>query len=136
LRRCLDTTFVSLLVRSDAPTLDRAKRWADAGETVATTEVNYYEVALGIELTEGSAKRDRYARAWGLIQSSVEVLPLTRRATLEAVRREAQLYRSGVPASLSDLFVAAIAKTQGCESIVTRDVRGFERIGLLKVEPH
>jgi len=67
---------------------------------------------------------------------AIAVMPLTRRATLEAVRRQAQLYRAGTPAALPDLLIAAIGKVGGCGAIVTRDAAGFERIALLPVEAH
>ena len=93
-------------------------------------------MAVGIDLTEGRARRDRLAAGWTEVLRAVEILPLTRRGTLEAVRRQVQLYRTGKPAPLADLLVAAIAKVGGCDAIVTRDKDNFERVGLLPVEAH
>jgi predicted nucleic acid-binding protein len=103
---------------------------------VATTGVNYFEVAAGIERERGRRARERMASAWGEILSSLVVLPLTRRATLIAVRRQCELFRSGRSASIADLLIAAIGRAGGCDAIVTRDTGDFGRIGLLKVERH
>jgi len=135
-KRCLDTTFLSLLVRSDPQALASMEAWARAGDQVATTEINVLEVAVGVELAQGVEKRAQYAAAWLDILSTLEVLPLTRRGTLEAVRRQVHLYKVGKPSSLGDFLVAAIAKVGGCDAIVTRDKDEFERVGLLPVEPH
>ncbi len=113
------------------------REWgALGGNPVATTEVNFFEVAVGIELAEGRERREHLGAAWAQALLAVEVIPLTRRATLEAVRRQAHLYRAGKPSSLGDLLVAAIAKVGGCDAIVTRDTDDFERVGLLPVERH
>ena len=136
MRRCLDTTFLSPLVRGEPSATDLLRGWGHRGEETVTTEVNYFEVALGIEATRGRQARDRYAAAWAGVLETVEVLPLTRRATLEAVRRQALLMGRGASSALPDLLAAAIAKVGGCDAIVTRNVRDFERIGLLPVARH
>ncbi len=136
MKRCLDSTFLSLLVRSDTGALAAMEGWARAGDPVATTEINVLEVAVGVELAQGAERRAQYAVCWLDILSSLEVLPLTRRGSLEAVRRQAALYKVGRPSSLGDLLVAAIAKVGGCDAIVTRDTDDFERVGLLPVEGH
>jgi predicted nucleic acid-binding protein len=135
-KRCLDTTFLSLAVRSDPGALKALRGWAEDGETVATTEVNYYEVALGIELIAGRPRKDRLAQAWGELLTALEVLPLTRRVMLTAVRRQGELFRSGRPAALADLLIAAAANVGRCDLIVTRDIADFERVGLLRTERH
>ena len=136
MRHCLDTTFLSDLVRGVPPAALRLRAWHAAGDAAATTEVNVVEVALGIELTRGRQKRDRYAEAWARALRVVEVIPFTRRASLTAARRQAQLYGEGAPAPFPDLFIAAAAKVGGCATIVSRNRADFERIGLLPVIDH
>ncbi len=123
-------------MRSDPAACALLRRWAQGGDTAATTEVNFFEVAVGIERERGPSSRERIALSWHEILRAIEVMPLTRRATLEAVRRQAQLYRAGTPAPFPDLLVAAIGKVGGCSTIVTRNTRDFARIGLLHVEAH
>lgn len=123
-------------MRSDPAALGALRGWAEAGEALATTEVNYFEVALGIELVRAQGGKSRLASAWGELLTALEVLPLTRRGTLVAVRRQSQLYRSGRPAAFADLLIAAVAQVGGCDVIVTRDTEDFSRVGLLRVERH
>lgn len=123
-------------MRADPGALAAIRGWEDASQAMATTEVNYFEVAVGIERERGRAERERLASAWGEILSGLVVLPLTRRATQIAVRRQGELFRSGRPAAFADLLIAAIGQAGGCDAIVTRDTGDFGRIGLLKVERH
>lgn len=136
MKRCLDTTFLSRALRSESMAVAALRAWTGDQDTIATTEVNYFEVALGIERTDSKRKRDRLSSAWAELLTNIEVLPLTRRATLLAVRRQAALYRAGKPAALADLLIAASAAVGGCEAIVTGDDGDFERIDLLPVEKY
>lgn len=112
------------------------EKWDAAGDILSTTELNYFEVALGIERIANSAEQEKLSGAWAELLLSLEVIPLTRRATLAAVRRQAQLVKSGKPSAIADLFVAATAAAGGCDLIVTNDVDDFKRLGLLRVERH
>jgi predicted nucleic acid-binding protein len=136
MRRCLDTTFLSRLVRGDQRASSLLRAYEAASDEAVTTEVNFFEVALGVDLTEAPAARARYTRAWEGILRTIEVVPLTRRATLLAVRRQAEMYRAGKAAPVPDLLVSAIGKVGGCQEVVTRDTDDFARIGLLRAVSH
>lgn len=110
--------------------------WASAGTSLLTTEINYYEVKLGIERVEERDRRDQYRRTLGRILQSVQVVPFDREASEVAVRRQVELFKLGRPASSTDLFIAAIAASKRCEAVVTRNVKDFEGIGLTAVRPY
>jgi len=114
--------------------LTRMEQWNAAGDELCTTELNYFEVALGIERIRNSAEQGKLSGAWAELLVSLEVIPLTRRATLVAVRRQAQLVKAGKPSAVVDLFVAATAAAGGSDLIVTNDADDFDRLGILRVE--
>ena len=134
--RCIDSTFLTLLVRSRPEALEQASDWARRGDTQVTTEVNFYEVSLGIELERDSRRRSALRDGFQRLMTSLSILPLTREATELAVATQARLHREGKPAPFADLFIAAIAATGGCDLIVTKNLGDFERIDLLPVQPH
>lgn len=110
--------------------------WELAGTQLITTQINYFEVKLGIERTVTRDRRDQYRRTLSRILQSVPVVPFDRAASEVAVKRQLELFESGRPAASIVLFVAAIAASRRCEAIVTRDVDDFERMGLTSVQSY
>lgn len=110
--------------------------WRRASDDLTTTQINHYEVTLGI-LREGTrALQAELREAWSDVLGAVEILPFSRLAADTAAARQAELGAKGRVAGLSDLLIASIAKAEGCEAIVTRNVEDFERIGLVDVRRH
>ena len=134
--RCLDTTFLSDLIRSDPNAIGLARKWAGEGDRLATTAVNWFEVELGIALERSKSRRRKLAEAWTKLSSSLDCGLLTRPAAETAASRQAELLARGRPAPFRDLFVAAIALSEGYEVVVTKDKAAFDRIGLVDAQRH
>jgi predicted nucleic acid-binding protein len=130
---CVDTTLLSRLVRADARALESLSRWKERHALLATSELNYFEVRVGIEREASPARRSALMAALEVVLSGMELHPLNREATEIAIRRQVELMGKGRPAGLADLLVASIARAGDCDVIATENRRDFDRIGLVKV---
>lgn len=133
MKRCIDTSVLSEIIRGSPKAIGDAERWLMAGDELLTTAVAAYEVALGIERESSPAKRAALREIWGQFEGRIPSLPLDKEAADIAAVRQADLFRRGRPAPLQDLLIAAIAASNGCDLLVTRDREDFARIGLVKV---
>ena len=132
MKRCLDSTFLSDLVRGVPAALDAAERWARDGDELTITSVSRYEVLLGIELERSESRREQWRAVWERFAASLPLIPLEGTAAALAATRQAALIRKGRRAAVPDLFIAAAAASQGCDVVVTDDRDDFDRIGLVK----
>lgn len=108
-----------------------AEGWLEEQHALVTTEINVYETLLGIELEESTTRRRRFRENFHLILDRIDVLPWSRTSTELACKRQADLYRVGKPAGSHDLLIAAIAKSEGCGGVATRNLADYARINLL-----
>ncbi len=136
MRRCLDTTFLSDLVRGRPDATAKTEEWVLAGDELVFTAVSWYEVGLGITLEARRERRRELMERWRSLAQSMQCLVLTRLSADIAAGRQAELFRRGSPAPVLDLFIAAIAMANDCDAVVTRDKTDFARIGLLPTVPH
>jgi len=135
-RYCLDTTFLDALCKGDPGVGAMLDAWRDSDVQLLTTEMNYFELRIGIERLKDRREREICRERLEKALMVVGVFPFERAAADLAVKRQVELYKKGRPAASTDLFIAAAAKAGGCSAIVTRNVTDFERIGLLKVVAH
>ena len=135
MRRCLDTTFLSDLIRGKADAMGAVQKWDAAGDELVTTAVNFFEVRVGIGRESPSTARE-LAKAWKRVAVRIECAHVSADAADVAAAAQVRLMGRGRTAPLADLFVAATALASGCQVIVTRDETDFRSIGLLRVEPH
>ncbi len=131
MKRCLDSSFLSDLVRGRAGASEQAEQWVLAGDELVLTAVNRYEVELGISLEKRQERRRELRERWTRLVQSMESLLFTPISADIASSRQAELYRRGSPAPVLDLFIAAMAYANGCDAIMTRDTADFSRIGLV-----
>lgn len=131
----LDTNVISELVKSTRADA-RVVRWArDLDEQPVTTVVNKAELLAGVALLPPGGRRTTLAEALHLALDELNVcLPFTEDvpaayASIVAVRKA-----SGRPIGASDAFIAAIASVHGA-GVATRDVAGFDGVGLRVVSP-
>ena len=134
-RICIDTTFLSPLIRDQPRALEQVRRWRHRGDDLATTELNRFEALLGVLLEDPGKRREGYLARLEAVLSAIETLPLSREAFTAAAHRQAELYRKGEPSGVVDLLIAAAAQVGGCDSIATGNAADFRRIGLLPVQP-
>src|SRR5712691_4451057 len=103
-----------------------------AAEQIFLSAVTLGELQIGVEkLRQQDTARAEIIEKWvDSVAGSYNVLPMDRRA----FRRWAQLMR-GQPSDLvADAMIAATAVVHGL-TIVTRNVRDFERLGLSPIDP-
>ena len=136
MKRCVDTTFLSDLVRGRPPAVDLLEKWIGDGDSLFTTSVNCYEVSLGIARVADARTRRMRLRAWEKLSQAFVCGGMTRFAADIAAARQAELMARGSAAPLMDLFIASIAFANDCELLVTNDMEAFARIGLVPVESH
>ncbi len=132
--KCLDSAFLIDLMRNDEGAV-RAAREMEGKDLMATTEINVFEIAAGIEQSKlGSPKkRQKMARVNALF-NRLHVFPLDREGALRGARIVGELKRKGLPADTLDALVAGISLTHGCDVVVTRNKRHFENVKGLKAE--
>lgn len=126
--KLLDTCYLIDLLRGDVA----AVRYADELDAGATTAVNVYELFFGIE--HGAINREgRVLEAESLLER-LEVLPLDYESSRLGARFMADLYRRGEPVDALDAFTASIGLKHGCNNVVTRNKRHFEKFQDITVE--
>ena|SRR3989338_9404941 len=125
--KCLDTTYLIDFLQG---------RLANpmSGE-FTTTQINVFEVLLGVHRRAGRKKEEELMYAERLFQS-LQILPLTDVAIRKAAEIAGQLILAGKEIGQNDCLTAAIALSQGIPVIVTQDVEHFNRIPGITVEEH
>ena len=130
--KCLDTSIL-IDAMKDRPGARRAVEAAAEGG-VATTEINVFEVYVGAYREGRSIPREIQAIERGL--GGIDVLPLTRSATLRAASLTSLLRSRGQEVGTLDVLVAGIAMAHDIDTIVTSDDRHFGRIPGIRVETY
>lgn len=95
-----------------------------SGELVISA-VTAYELMFGAQ-DRGRAETEAFIER-------VPVLPLTGAAAITAAAHGARLAAAGTPLAVQDLLIAGIALDGGL-SLITRNIRHFERIQGLAIE--
>ena len=133
----LDTNVVSELMRErpDPEVLG----WMDSQLTVNlfVTSVTEAEIRTGIAILPGGERQRGLAtaaeRLFG-VYFSERILPFDSDAAQAYAMLAAERRTAGRPISQSDCQIAAIARSRGA-AVVTRDVGGFEGLGLDVIDP-
>ena len=124
----LDTHVLSELIRNPQDTL-RQKVAGASPDTLCTSIVVACELRFGA-LRKGS---DTLTRRVEQLLEALPVLPFDEPADRHYADIRASLERAGTPIGSHDLLIGAHARSLGL-TVVTRNVREFERIPGLKVE--
>lgn len=127
----LDTTFLIDLLRKDPQATLKALE-LDKEALIYTTEANVYELISGVK----TANRDRALQNIGNLLGRIIVLPLDRKASIKAGFIASELSEQGKMIDDIDCLIAGILITNGCETIITRNVKHFERIKDLAIEAY
>ena len=134
--KCLDSAFLIDLLKNDGGAVSKAREM-EGKSLMATTEINVFEIASGIELGKmGDAKKRQKMDQVGALFNRLNVLPLDRAGALRSARIVGELKRKGSPADVLDALVAGISLAHGCDVVVTRNKRHFENVKGLKVETY
>src|SRR3989338_8796886 len=119
----LDTTFIIDFLRQKPLAIDAAKKLQ--GQQLVTTQVNLFEVFVGIFLMKND-KSIEMQRAHEFFDR-VGVLPQTNEGSLQAAEIMANASKKGMSIAATDALVAGILLSNGCKHILTKD-NDFERV--------
>ena len=135
MRRCLDSTFLTEVVRGEEHAVNALRQWVADGDELVMASVSCYEIGVGIARLGAKSARKR-AAAWNALTAGIECADFSATSADVAASLQAVLLSHGRPAPMADLFIAATAASHGCDVLVTRDQEDFRRIGLVPVESH
>lgn len=124
----LDTTFLIDLLRKERGAVNLSQQ-LDNENVLYTTEINVFEVVLGIFSNKQINQKKDLIKARELF-AVLSILPLDHKAALEAGRIAGTLIAAGKQIDDNDCIAAAIAKTNGIQTIVTRNEKHFALTGL------
>lgn len=127
---CLDSTFLIDFFRVESDAVAKFKEILLKDKAI-TTAVNAAELIMGLYDTKGIQEKQLLA-ARSLL-SKITVLKLDLAAVMKAAEIKADLMRKGSMVNDSDVLISAIMLLNGCSTILTRDVKDFERISGIRV---
>jgi len=131
--KLLDTTLLVDFLRRREGARRVVLAMEERGEPAGTTEGNAFELLLGA-YPRGRLDPKRLAPVEKLL-NRLEVLPLTRPASMQAAEILSKLRAEGRDIGLLDALIAGVAIASGCDTIVTHD-EGFRRVPGMKVETY
>ena len=126
----LDSDMLIGVLRGDTEAVSAMEKLERAGEKLATTAINSFELFEGAFLNpkplETMVKVDLLLRAF-------DILSLNQAISKTAAEISAGLRRKGNPIDFQDIAIAAIAISNSGK-LVTRNIKHFSRIKGLEVE--
>ena len=97
---------------------------------VSTTMINEYELLLGAKFSDKPFENETKVQ---VLLKKLTVLHLTKDSVALASQIQANLMKKGQQVDFADLLIAAIALANN-QTLVTRNVKHFERVPGLKIE--
>ena len=125
---CLETTFLIDLLRGDVSVSNLMEELQKHEEVLSIAAPSVMELWAGACLSNASKTEKEKINE---LLSSLEVFHLDEKSAKEAGEIEAELMNKGNIIEITDIMIAAIAKTQS-EKVVTRDGH-YSRIPGLKM---
>jgi predicted nucleic acid-binding protein len=132
----LDTNVLSAMMRLQVEPTVAAWIAAQPADLLFTTALSQAEILSGLAImAEGRRRLDLEAAARVMFVEDFHgrVLPFDTKAAAYAAIFAARR-RTGRPAAILDLVIAAVARSRGA-SVVTRDTGGFEGCGVTLINP-
>jgi len=126
--KLVDSTFLIDLFKAKPSTLSRKKE----EDILVTSQINMYELLVGV-FHERNADKILKAREFF---ENMRVLPVTEAGILRSAQIAAELMRGGLMVDDADCLTAGIALSHGITTIITRNVKHFNRIEGLTVETY
>ena len=118
--KLVDSTFLIDLFKAKPSTLSRKKE----EDILVTSQINMYELLVGV-FHERNADKILKAREFF---ENMRVLPVTEAGILRSAQIAAELMRVGLMVDDADCLTAGIALSHGITTIITRNVKHFNRI--------
>ncbi len=127
--KVLDSTFLIDLSKGSKEVLPILQ----SKEHFFTTQVCMFELIRGMFYRK--LPSEKVFEVMGLFED-IRVLPLDDAAVVKSAEISADLLRRGMPIPDNDCLIAGIALCKGITTLVTRNVKDFQRIKELKVETY
>ncbi|RLI47954.1 MAG: hypothetical protein DRO73_10640 [Candidatus Thorarchaeota archaeon] len=133
----LDTSFLIDFLAGDRAAKRKMQELEEEIVTLAVPSIVAYELLV---LSSADRQPERQQKALNIVETLLSRLPILwpfdRRAARLAADIQRANYARGTPLSVRDLLIAATAMSNGCNTIVTRNKRDFERIEGVHVESY
>ena len=126
---CLDSTFLIDVLRDDTKAIEKLREMV-ADDKVVTTIINASEMLFGFYGAKIQQKEIEIAKSF---LARILVLGLDIPAILKSGEIRRGLMKEGRLIGTNDLLTAGIMLHNGCSTILTRDVKDFERISGISV---
>lgn len=128
MRYILDTNICIYAQKGISSVIDRMR--VETHNGLAISAITLAELWHGIE---GSAAYDKNVLRLNGLLNVVEVIPFDDKAAAHYGKIAAYLRQNGTPIGTMDMLIAAHARSLGL-TVVTNNVREFERVPDLKIE--
>ena len=127
----LDTSFIIDLMRNDQESIKKIAGLKKTSTNLMSTTLSVFEIWQGIEDLESEEKKDKIVK----FLSSIGFLTLDVASAKKAGTIYTKLRRNGIDIGAVDSLIGAIALLHN-QTILTRNVKHFNRIENLKVESY
>lgn len=127
--KVLDSTLLVDLLRGDKGAEELVKQ----NEFLLTTQINMFEVIRGLFYRNASAQK--FAHAMEMFEN-IRMLPLDDNGIIKAADISSKLRKEGKAIEDNDCLIAGITLSKGITTIVTKNVKDFEKIKGLEVETY
>ncbi len=124
----LDSTFIIDFLKNKKEAFDILIQTKD--EPKCSTLINYSEVLVGDYLED----QNRIEKTKNFFSSLYSVFSIDKLSAQKAAQLRAIAKKQGYSISLTDAFIAAIALTNNCNKIITKNKKDFEKLGLTVLE--
>lgn len=131
---CLDTTFIIDILKNkqDASTKYKEIKFED----LVTTQINAYEIKSGIHRKFDENIIQNELSIFHNLLASINILNINTNSVERAAEINGELTKSGLIVDDLDILIAGICLANGCNRIITKNVKHFSRIKELKVESY
>ncbi len=122
------TLLIDILRKNKVP-----DKYLDKTNIFVTTQINKFEVLKGVFLSNNYSENMENAIE---LFNNLQILELNEIGILKASQISANAMKQGKPIGDSDCLIAGIALSHGINTIITKNVKHFERIPGLKIETY
>ncbi|MBI4438315.1 type II toxin-antitoxin system VapC family toxin [Candidatus Woesearchaeota archaeon] len=126
---CLDSCFLVDFFRGDISAVSKLRDVA-RNESIGTTAINAAEFLLGM-YSARNIRREHAIRAFDFFDG-IEVLDLDMISIIKSCGLKEGLMKKGKVINQNDLLIAGIMLKNGCNMIITRDTKDFDKIQGIK----
>ncbi|MGD9396429.1 MAG: type II toxin-antitoxin system VapC family toxin [Candidatus Thorarchaeota archaeon] len=130
---CLDTTILVDLERGFESAKNEIEKLLSESYRLSTTTINIFEMAFGAHKSKKSKKN---IKALIALTEDLDLWDFDVESGFLAGELLHKLELKGTPIGFRDVFIASIALTNRCDTIVTANVKDFKRIPGITTIPY